>query len=156
MKFVELYLCQENTWDVWLIAKSNKKVKWRLVNPWLILDFQVENFNTFKCWSFEEDEKQSTSKVKIYNKCLSEKVGKNLRLFSRLFSNFLKNLFSRLKFEKLIFDECQKDTESKKDEGSEIYMVPSVKDKKVKQSEITDLHLKIASWKSNIRNILLD
>ena len=58
--------------------------------------------------------------------------------------DFLKNLFSRLKFEKLIFDECQKDIESEKDEVSEIYMVPSVKDKKVKQSQITDLHLKIA------------
>ena len=58
--------------------------------------------------------------------------------------DFLKNLFSRLKFEKLIFDECQKDIESEKDEVSEIYMVPSVKDKKIKQSQITDLHLKIA------------
>ena len=58
--------------------------------------------------------------------------------------DFLKNLFSRLKFEKLIFEECQKDIESEKDEVSEIYMVPSVKDKKVKQSQITDLHLKIA------------
>ena len=58
--------------------------------------------------------------------------------------DFLKNLFSRLKFEKLIFDECQKDIESEKDEVSEIYMVPSVIDKKVKQSQITDLHLKIA------------
>ena len=58
--------------------------------------------------------------------------------------DFLKNLFSRLKFEKLIFDECQKDIESEKDEVSEIYMVPSVKDKKVKRSQITNLHLKIA------------
>ena len=75
----------------------------------------------------------SSSLDKIF---VSEKVGKN----SRLFSNFLKNVIFRLKYEKLIIDECQNDIVRFKDEVSEIYMVPSERDYKEKNRQIAELH----------------
>ena len=40
--------------------------------------------------------------------------------------------------EKLIIDEFQNDDKSSGDEVSEIWTIPTVKEKKVKQSQITD------------------